>query len=73
MLITYQRQAELFLCPNLPMAALPTQSFQAKVPPDAQNSITRRFWFASISGQGSFFLCILTRYAFSKFAGFIPN
>lgn len=66
MLITYQRRAELFLCPNLPMAALPIQSFQAKVPPDAQNSITHRFLFAFINGQRSFFLCILIRCAFSQ-------
>lgn len=66
MSITYQRPAGLFLCPNLPMAALPIQSFQAKVPPDAQNSITHRFLFAFINGRRSFFLCILTRCALSK-------
>lgn len=73
MLTTCQRQVERSLYPNPPMAALPTQSFQAKVPPDAQNNITHRFLFASINGRRSFFLYILTRCAFSLFAGFVFN
>jgi hypothetical protein len=36
-----------------------TLSFQAKVPPDAQSSITHPFLFASINGRRSFFRCIL--------------
>lgn len=73
MLVTCQRQSELLLYTNLRMAALLTQSFQAKVPLDAQNSITHRFLFASINGRRSFFRYILTKCVSSDLGGLYPT